>query len=120
MRADELLTSSNGCDGVSEGGAAAVAQGVVGQDPFDAGDAVAGEVGRGPGEEPGAGGALLVGEDLAVGQAGVVIDQGVHVVVADPATSDLLAAPECAPPAAVGDASDLLDVDVDGGIRWSV
>jgi hypothetical protein len=50
---------------------------------LNAADAAVGEVGRGPGQETGAGGALLVGQDLGVGQPGVVVDQGVHVVEPD-------------------------------------
>ena len=47
-------------------------------------DAVAGEVVDGSGEERGAGGGLLVVEDLGVGEAAVVIDDGVDVVEPDP------------------------------------
>ena len=79
--------------------------------PFDL-DAVGGVERRGPGQEAGGGGALLVGVDLGVGQAGVIIDSGVDVVVADPAATHFLAASVCAPPTAVGDAPELLDVDV--------
>jgi hypothetical protein len=42
-----------------------------------------GEVGLRSGEEPGAGGALLVGQDLGVGELGMVIDQGADVVEPD-------------------------------------
>lgn len=64
-----------------------------------------------------AGGALLVGQDLRVGQPGVVIDRGVHVVEAGrdllvPVIDGRGSAME-APPAAVGDAAEFLDVDVD-------
>ena len=95
-----------------------VAQGVVGHHPFDAGDAVGGEVVDGAGEERGAGRALLVGEDLGVGEPGVVIDDGVHVVVADLGVLAFrLVEPHLAavgpPAAAVGDPADLLDVHVD-------
>lgn len=86
VRFDELL-----CDAVvSTYGAQRppVGPGVVGHQPLDPGDSVRGEVGDRPGEELGAGGALLVGQDLAVGQPGVVVDERVDVVVAD---LDLLA-----------------------------
>ncbi len=41
-----------------------------------------GEAAPRAGQEPGAGGALLVGQDLGVGQPGVVVDHGVDVVEA--------------------------------------
>jgi hypothetical protein len=50
---------------------------------LDARDTVLGEERGGSGEESGAGVGLLVRVDLGVGQAGVVIDGGVHVLVAD-------------------------------------
>jgi len=83
-----------------------------------------------PGGEPGVsplperdGGVLaLVSEDLAVGQAGMVVDGGVQVAVADhraavaprwgggPGVAPALGAPGRAPPAAVGDGAEFLDV----------
>jgi hypothetical protein len=57
-----------------------VAEVVVGHDPFDAGDAVRGEVRGGAGQEPGAGGTFLVRVDLGLRQPGVVIDHRVNVV----------------------------------------
>jgi hypothetical protein len=64
--------------------------------------------------ELGAGGALLVGEDLGVGQAGVVIDRGVDVVVAEAAEADRPGASAVDPPPATGgDAAELLHIDVD-------
>jgi hypothetical protein len=77
------------------------------------GDAVAGEPGRGPEQEVGAGRALLVGQNLGVGQPGVVVDGGVDVVVADPSAAGLLAAAVDAPAAAGRDPAELLDVEVD-------
>lgn len=62
--------------GVLPGQAFAVGHGVVGQDAFDAVDAVFGVEGCGSQEESGAGGGFLVGVDLGVGQAGVVVDGG--------------------------------------------
>src|SRR5215468_6947292 len=58
-----------------------VAGAVVGQDAVDL-DAHGREPGRGAAPEPGCGVPLLVGMDLAVGQAGVVVDGGVDVAVA--------------------------------------
>ena len=72
------------------------------------GDAVRAEPGDRAVEEGGAGVVALVGQHLGVGQAGVVIDGGVHVVVADAAGFDLLAAPVRAPPAAGWDAAEFL------------
>lgn len=59
-----------------------VAGTVVGQDPFD-GDAVAGEKGVGTLPEGDRGVLAFVDQDLAVGEAGVVIDRGVDVAVTD-------------------------------------
>lgn len=57
---------------------------------------------------------LLVGEDLAVGEAGVVVDGVAEVAVAG-AGADLAArlTPEGFVAAAVGDVAQFLDVDVD-------
>jgi hypothetical protein len=52
-----------------------VGPGVVGHEPLDPVNAVGSEVGGSAGEEGRAGGAFLVGEDLGVGQPGVVIDE---------------------------------------------
>ncbi len=54
--------------------------GVVGHELFDTGDAVCGEVGGGTPQEARAGRARLVGQDLAVGQPGMVVDDRMHVV----------------------------------------
>src|SRR5215207_4727579 len=89
-----------------------VVLGVVGDHPLDA-DAVADVEGGGAGEEAGAGGALLVGKDLGIGQPGVVVDGGVDVVVAQPAMAAWAgAAAVGSPSAAVGDAAEFLHVDV--------
>ena len=100
--------------GLAPGEALAVGPGVVGQDALDAVDARRSEEGRGTAEEGGAGGGLLVRLDLAVGQAGVVVDGGVdeveaHAAAGGPAglpAQDLVAT-------AVGDPAQLLDVHVD-------
>jgi hypothetical protein len=59
-----------------------------------------------------AGGYAFVGVDLDVGQPRVVIDGNMEVVVADPTVPDLFAAAVHPPAAALGDAGELLDVDV--------
>jgi hypothetical protein len=116
VRLDELVRGTQGRHRSFDVGALSVAEVVVGDDPFDTGNAVAGEVFGGSQDESGAGGAFLVREDLAVRQAAVVIDHGVHVVVADPGS--LLGsgrahrAAVSLPAAANGDASDLLHIDV--------
>ena len=110
---DEALNCSKICDCLAEHCGVAVGEGVVGDDAFDPLDAVAGEIARGAGEEPGRGGALLIGKDLGVAGAGVVIDRDVDVVVTDPASLDLLRAAMGPPAAAVRDASELLDVQMD-------
>jgi len=90
----------------------------VGHDPLDVVDAVVGEGGGGAAEEPGAGVGFLVGVDLGVGDAGVVVDGGVDVVepdpgpVAGPASFEVVAA--VGPPAApVAQSAEFLDIDVD-------
>ena len=67
----------------------------------------------GPGQEASAGHPALVGQDLGVGQPGVIIHGDVDVVVADAPPADLLAAAVEPPAATVGDAAQLLDIDVD-------
>ena len=69
-------------------------------------------------QEPGAGVASLVSQDLDVGQAGVVVDGGMHIVVAGPAAPvagavlGRVAAVDAV--AATGaQAAELLDVEVD-------
>lgn len=85
-----------------------VAGAAVGQDAFD-GDPGLGEEGVGPLPEGDGGLFLLVGEDLAVGEAGVVVDGVVEVAVAG-AGAGLAArlAPEGFVSAAVGDVAELL------------
>ena len=98
--------------------ASAVAQVVVGHAPVRSGVMPwLGEVGRGAERGTQRRWALLVGQDLGVGQPGVVVDQGVHVVVADSCLlgrrgrADLAAVGS--PAAAVGDPAEFLDVHVD-------
>ena len=85
---------------------------------------MSGEPGDGAVPERGGGDGLFVVEDLGVDEPGAVIDGGVDVAVAGigvwPSVAVVAAAVE-PPAAAVGDAGDLLDVDVDqlaGRSRW--
>ena len=104
----------------------AVAGAVVGQDPFD-GDAAGFEIGVGAFPEPGRGLLLLIGQDLGVGEPGVVIDGVVQERVArSPVRRGAGLVPvaggpaEAAVAAAVRDPSEFLDVDVDqvpGAVR---
>jgi hypothetical protein len=73
VRLDEDLPGAQGGTDLTQG--PLVGPGVVGHDPFDPVDAPGGEVGRGAGQEASAGGAFLVGQDLAVSQPGMVIDE---------------------------------------------
>ena len=57
-----------------DGSGVAVAPVVVGHDPLDGVDTGFSEERGGSGDEPGAGGALLVRVDLGVGEPAVVID----------------------------------------------
>src|SRR5690606_18899368 len=111
---DEHLPGIQGRDHIAQ--AVLVGPGVVGHDPLDPGDAVGGEVVGGPSEERRAGRALLIGQDLAVGQPGVVIDQGVDVIEPDLGGAVVSGFPSGAavraPATPVGDPADLLDVHV--------
>ncbi|BCK66050.1 hypothetical protein Srufu_078950 [Streptomyces libani subsp. rufus] len=71
-------------------------------------------------EEGRAGGGFLVGVDLAVGEAAVVVDGGVDVVEAHVAAGSAAGlAAEDVVSAAVGDPAQFLDVDVDQfARRW--
>jgi hypothetical protein len=110
---DETLDGSEVRNGFTERAGVAVGESVVGDDAFDPVDAVAGEVPCGAGEELGCGDTLFVRKDLGVAEAGVVIDGDVDVVVADPASLDLLRAAMGPPAASFRDASELLDVQMD-------
>jgi len=64
-------------------------------------------------QEAGRGDGLLVGQDLAEGDPGAVIDGRVEVVVADAPAAAALGPAVDPVPTAVGDATEFLDVDVD-------
>jgi hypothetical protein len=106
VRLDELLGCAEIGDGLFECGWVPVGERVVGDDPLDLLDAVLGEVRGSSGQESGRGGAFLVGVDLGIREAGVVIDRGMDVVETDTATADLLAAAVGSPAAAVGDPAE--------------
>jgi hypothetical protein len=97
--------------------AGSVARSIVGQHAAY-GDAVSGEERLGALPERDRGGSFLVGEDLAVGQAGVVVDGAVDVAVAagrrcaGAAVAPAGGPAEGSPAAAVGDTAELLDVHV--------
>ena len=95
-------------------GVAAVARAVVGEHGPPA-DPVLVEPGSRPPPERDRGDRALVGQHLAVGEAGVVVDGGMDEGVADPAVAvvRVAAAAVCSPATAWGDAAQLLDVDVD-------
>ena len=97
---------------LSKGQRLGVGLGVVGQHPLDDHAMLGEERGR-LDQEPGAGGTGLIGQELAEGDPGAVIDGRVNIVIADaPAAPgrrpamDLVAA-------AIRDAPELLDVQVD-------
>ena len=106
-------------------GVRAVAGAVVRHHPLDV-DAVLGVPGHGPTQDPDRSGGLLVGADLDVGQARMVVDDGMEVggagarLVAASGQSGgsalvlrALPAADEAVAAAVGDVAELGDVDVD-------
>lgn len=106
-----LVGDPGGCQGVAPG-MGLVAGTVVGEDAFN-GDPARGEEGLGPLPEPGGGFLLLVGEDLAAGEAGVVVDDRVDLAVVGPGPGlPARLAAECFVAAAVGDVAELLDVHV--------
>ena len=65
VRFDEQLSGAQRGDRRGEVERFPVGERVVGDDPFDAGDAVPGEVDGGASEEPGRGGAAFIWVDLA-------------------------------------------------------
>jgi len=93
-------------------GHGAVAGAVVGHDPLDA-HALGGEPGDGATEEPDAGGALLIVEDLDVGEAAGVIDGDVHDVPPGPIGAPVAALAAMGGQAGTVEPAELLDVDVD-------
>ena len=110
---DQHVPGPQGGEGLGEGGRVAVVEGVVGHHPLDAGDAVGGEEGRRAGEEAGAGASALIGVQLGVGEAAVVVDRRVQVVIAGPPLGAGPPGPPAGPPAAtVGDAPELLHVQM--------
>src|SRR5690242_16255392 len=122
--ADPFVGDAGGGQGLAPG-EGLVAGPVIGHDPLG-GDPGGAEPGAGAVPERHGGVFALIAEDLAVGQAGVVIDGGVQVAVADdgpamPVTGAgggflvLVAAgpPGGAPAAAIRDVPQLLDVDMD-------
>ncbi len=93
-------------------GGLGVGPGVVGQHPLH-GHPVGGEPGHRAGEEACAGAGFLIGEDLGVGQPGVIVEGGVDEGVAVPVTVLAALGPAQHPvPAAVGDSGELLHVHV--------
>jgi hypothetical protein len=93
-----------------------VGEGVVGKDTFDPGDPVLGEESCRAFEHTCSGGAFLVGLYLGVGEAGVVVDDGVDVVESDATVACAVVAVALggvgAPAATVGDAAQFLHVNV--------
>lgn len=79
--ADELVGGAEGRDGCGHVGGFAVAEVVVGDDPLGARGAGVSESGGGAGTPRS--GAFLVGQDLAVGVAGVVVEGDVDIVDAN-------------------------------------
>ena len=79
--AGEALDRAEVGNGLAEVVIGAVVAGGVGHDPLD-GDAVGVEPATSAAQEPGAGLAPRIGQDLDIGQPGVMIDGGMHMVVA--------------------------------------
>src|SRR5690606_37952362 len=96
---DEAGPGADAGQGLRKGPALGIGPGVVGGHPLH-GDAGRGEEGRGPAQEPRAGGGLLVGADLAVGRAGVAVNGRVDTVEADPAPALGAGGPAPGPPPA--------------------
>jgi hypothetical protein len=95
--------------GLGESSGPDVGEGVVGHD-FLHGCPAGGHELSCVGQESGAGGAFLIGVDLDVGQAGMVVHGDVDVVEADAAALDAFAAAVDAPASAFRDFPEFLDV----------
>src|SRR5665647_2877879 len=117
---DALVAGHGGHGSVERPGG--VVGSVVGDHPNHPVDAVGGEEHPGPVEEPDRGLGGLIGQVLGVGQAGVTVDCGVQIDVARWGALGLGplggfvrrgAAAVGPPPATVGDAPDLLHIQVD-------
>src|SRR6201999_3658656 len=107
--AGPLVGDAAGGEGVTPG-EGLVAGSVVGQDPLD-GDPGGGEERVGAAPERGRGVLALVGQDFAVGQAGVIIDGGVQVGVTGMGAVFAPGGPaQHLVAAAVGDVAEFLDV----------
>jgi len=116
LGADELLGDAVAVANVAQ--RVSVGPGVVGDQPFDAGDAEVSERRDRAFEECGAGRTLLVGRHLGVGEAGVIVDDRMDVVEPDARLVDsgLMVRNELAssaPAAAIGNPAELLHVHVD-------
>jgi hypothetical protein len=115
--AGEALDRSEVGDDLLELAAVAVGEGVVGQHPLD-GDAMAGEEHPGPAEEPRAAVAALISQDFGIGQARVVVDGGMDIVIARAmlavasALLERVAAMD-AVTATLGEPPELLDIHVE-------
>jgi len=122
VRFDELVADAAVGEEFAQSSSVSVAEGVVGDQSFNALDAAAGEVVEGAFEERCACVGAFVGVDLAVGDTGVIVDDAVHVVVANHCVPTPVGRSQLpavgAPAASVGDAADLLDVHVDQ-LTWT-
>jgi hypothetical protein len=74
VRLDEPVLNAELGNRLLDGGGVPVGPGVVGDQPLKPGNPVGGEVGGNAEQEPRTGGADLVGEDLGLGEPGVVVD----------------------------------------------
>jgi len=110
--AGPLEADPEGGSGVGEQDRLGVGLGVIGQDPLDL-DPMVGEEGGCLDQEPGGGHRVLAGEELAEGDPGAIVDRRVNVVVADPPAPAGRGAAVGAVATTVGDAAQLLDVEVD-------
>ncbi len=113
MGFDELLPDAVRVDHVPECGRVAVGERIVTDHPFDRDPEGCVERDRAF-ENPGRCRAFLVVMDLRVGETGVVVDDGVDVVVAKAALAfRAFATAVQTPPAAIRDAAEFLHIDVD-------
>jgi hypothetical protein len=112
VRFDEALLGAELGDGGFERGGMAVGEGVIPDDAFDAVDAVAGEELGSAEENGGSGGAFFVVVDFGVGEARVIVDDGVDVVKTDSSMARAMVANGLvgigAPAATVGDAAEFV------------
>ena len=114
MRADQKVARPQAHKRGLEIARQAVAKRVVAHHPLNAGDAAGGKEVRGANQKSRTCRTGLIGVDLGRGHPRVVVDGRMHIIEAhQPMPAGLGGAPMHAPAAPVGDAPELLDIEMD-------